>query len=61
MGRLAGRVEPYGRSDGGPFRRLELREGRIKSLVLPGFYLRPEWALPATLAPRRECIAELGV
>ena len=43
------------------YRPIELRDGRICSTVLAGFFLKPEWLVRTPLMSRRKALAELGV
>jgi Uma2 family endonuclease len=63
--RLAGQMEAYAlRPSGkapGTYRRIEETAGKLASVVLKGFYLRPEWVLGDWKTGRRAAAKELGV
>lgn len=45
----------------GKFQRIEEREGKISSVVLPGFYVRPQWFWQERLPAVRPLLQEMGV
>ena len=58
--RLAGQMEAY-TLKAGKYVRIEEKSGKIASVVLPGFYLRPEWVLGSWTTSRKAAAKELGV
>ncbi|MDZ7262028.1 MAG: Uma2 family endonuclease [candidate division KSB1 bacterium] len=52
------RMEIYCLNDQGEYERQQIKEGRLESKVLPGFWLRPQWLwqepLPSVIAIARE-------
>lgn len=58
--RLAGQMEAY-TLKAGKYVRIEEKNGKIASVVLPGFYLRPAWVLGAWTTSRKAAAKELGV
>jgi Uma2 family endonuclease len=59
--RPAGRMETYALSRGGTYRRLEEQQGRLRSAVLRGFYLRPQWILADNRPRVGAVLREMGV
>ena len=56
---LSRNVEAYSLAEGA-YRRIEEADGRIASLVLPGFYLKPAWLWQEPLPKVRDVLQELG-
>lgn len=55
------RLEAYALSDDKTYQRIEPRDGKVASVVVPGFYLRPDWLWQQPLPRARELLRELGV
>jgi Uma2 family endonuclease len=58
---MARRVEAYVLGDDGHYARLPEEEGVIRSVALPGFYLRTDWLWQEPLPNVLEIAKELGV
>jgi len=58
--RLAGQMEAYSLK-AGKYEQIGEKDGKIASIVLPGFYLRPEWVLGSWKTSRRAAAKELEV
>lgn len=58
--RLSGQMEAY-TLKAGKYVRIEEKDGRIASVILPGFYLRPNWVLGSWATSRRAAAKELGI
>lgn len=58
--RLAGQMEAY-TLKAGKYEQIAEKGGKIASVVLSGFYLRPEWVLGSWKTSRRAAAKELGV
>jgi Uma2 family endonuclease len=59
--RLAGQMEAYTLRPGGRYRQIEEADGKLASVVLKGFYLRPDWVLGNWRTSRRAAARELGI
>ncbi len=57
---MAQRVETYTLDDG-RYRRIAEVDGKINSIVLPGFYLRPQWLWQERLPKVIDALREMGV
>lgn len=58
---MAERVEAYALGGEGKYERIAESEGRIGSVTLAGFFLRPAWLWQQPLPPVREVLTEIGV
>ena len=59
--RLAGQMEAYTLRPGGKYQQIPEADGKVASVVLKGFYLRPAWVLGTWQTSRRAAAKELGV
>ncbi len=57
---MAQRVETYTLDDG-RYRRIAEVDGKINSIVLPGFYIRPQWLWQERLPKVVDALREMGV
>jgi Uma2 family endonuclease len=55
------RVDAYALNDAGRYELLPLTDGAYRSIVVPGFFLRPEWLWQDPLPNKLELLRELGV
>jgi hypothetical protein len=59
--RLAGQMEAYTLKAGGRYERIPEVGGKVSSVVLRRFYLRPQWVLGSWTVSRRAAAKELGI
>lgn len=59
--RLAGQMEAYTLKPGGRYEQIPEAGGKLASVVLKEFYLRPAWVLGSWQTSRRTAAKELGV
>lgn len=59
--RLSRKMEAYILSHSGKYEQIKLVDGKLASIVLPGFYLKPKWLLGAKLPSRAAVGRELGL
>jgi Uma2 family endonuclease len=55
------RVEAYSAKKGRKYAPIEEAAGRLNSLVIPGFFIRPEWLFGRGLVKKSVALKELGV
>ena len=57
---MASRVEAYTLGDDGRYRRISELDGKINSIVLSGFYVRPQWLWQRPLPKVLDALREMG-